>query len=78
MKDETSKNEIMEIKPKKNEIVKNDMQKNDLTCEIVQDLLPSYMDKLTSDVTNEASKDTSTAVRHARRRCGRCRRRNTS
>ncbi len=56
MKDETSKNEIMEIKPKKNEIVKNDMQKNDLTCEIVQDLLPSYMHKLTSDVTNEAVK----------------------
>ena len=26
--------------------------KNDLTCEVVQDLLPSYVDHLTSDVTN--------------------------
>ena len=28
--------------------------KNDLTCEVVQDLLPSYVDHLTSDVTNTA------------------------
>lgn len=28
--------------------------KNNLSCEIVQDLLPSYMDKLTSKITNEA------------------------
>lgn len=26
--------------------------KNDLTCEVVQDLLPSYVDGLTSDVRN--------------------------
>ena len=30
---------------------------NKLPCEIVQDLLPSYMDGLTSDVTNEAVKE---------------------
>lgn len=28
--------------------------KNDLTCEVVQDLLPSYVDGLTSDVSNQA------------------------
>ena len=28
-----------------------------LRCEIVQDLLPSYVDGLTSDETNEAVKD---------------------
>ncbi len=28
--------------------------KNELTCEVVQDLLPSYVDHLTSDVTNAA------------------------
>lgn len=28
--------------------------KNDLTCEVVQDLLPSYLDGLTSDVSNQA------------------------
>ena len=28
--------------------------KNELTCEVVQDLLPSYVDHLTSDVTNTA------------------------
>ena len=28
--------------------------KNDLTCEVVQDLLPSYADGLTSPVTGEA------------------------
>ena len=28
-----------------------------LRCEIVQDLLPSYVDGLTSDETNEAIKD---------------------
>ena len=28
-----------------------------LRCEIVQDLLPSYVDELTSDETNEAIKD---------------------
>ena len=28
--------------------------KNDLTCEGVQDLLPSYVDGLTSDVSNQA------------------------
>ena len=27
---------------------------NDLTCEVVQDLLPSYVDGLTSDVSNQA------------------------
>ena len=30
------------------------MEKNKLQCEIVQDLLPSYVDGLTSEVTNEA------------------------
>lgn len=30
--------------------------KNDLSCEVVQDLLPSYMDNLTNAVTNEAVK----------------------
>ena len=28
--------------------------KNELTCEVVQDLLPSYVDHLTSDITNTA------------------------
>ena len=28
--------------------------KNDLTCEIVRDLLPSYVDGLTNDVSNQA------------------------
>lgn len=28
--------------------------KNELTCEIVEDLLPSYVEELTNDVTNEA------------------------
>lgn len=28
--------------------------KNDLTCEVVQDLLPSYLDGLTSEITKEA------------------------
>lgn len=28
--------------------------KNELTCEVVEDLLPSYVEKLTNDVTNEA------------------------
>ena len=28
--------------------------KNDLTCEVVQDLLPSYVDGLTIDVSNQA------------------------
>lgn len=28
--------------------------KNDLTCEVVQDMLPSYVDGLTSDVSNQA------------------------
>ncbi len=30
--------------------------KNDLSCEVVRDLLPSYIDSLTSEVTNEAMK----------------------
>lgn len=29
-------------------------EKNNLSCEVVQDLLPSYLDHLTSDVTNKA------------------------
>lgn len=29
------------------------MMKNELSCEVVQDLLPSYLDGLTSEVTNE-------------------------
>lgn len=33
------------------------MAENKLQCEIVQDLLPSYVDGLTSDVTNEAVKE---------------------
>ena len=28
--------------------------KNDLTCEVVRDLLPSYVDGLTNDVSNQA------------------------
>lgn len=32
--------------------------KNDLTCEVVQDLLPSYVDHLTSDVTNHGDRNT--------------------
>ena len=28
--------------------------KNNLTCEIVRDLLPSYVDGLTNDVSNQA------------------------
>lgn len=28
--------------------------KNELSCEVVQDLLPSYVDCLTSDVTNQS------------------------
>ena len=41
--------------------------KNDLTCEVVQDLLPSYVDHLTSDVTN-------TAIETHIRECADCRR----
>ena len=41
--------------------------KNDLTCEVVQDLLPSYVDHLTSDVTN-------TAIETHIRECTDCRR----
>lgn len=36
-----------------------------LRCEIVQDLLPSYVDGLTSDETNEAVKDHLRTVFHA-------------
>lgn len=28
--------------------------KNDLSCEVVQDLLPSYVGSLTSEVTNQS------------------------
>ena len=31
--------------------------KNNLTCEIVEDLMPSYIDGLTSEVTNKAVRD---------------------
>lgn len=31
--------------------------KNDLSCEVVKDLLPLYIDDLTSDVTNSAIED---------------------
>ena len=31
--------------------------KNNLTCEVVNDLLPSYIDNLTSDVTNSAVRE---------------------
>ena len=34
-----------------------------LRCEIVQDLLPSYVDGLTSDETNEAINDRRTSAR---------------
>jgi hypothetical protein len=57
----------MNDKPQNSETPKNDALKNStskatpenssnssLCCEIVQDLLPSYMDKLTSKITNEA------------------------
>lgn len=30
------------------------MMKNDLTCAVVRDLLPSYVEGLTSEETNEA------------------------
>ncbi len=30
--------------------------KNDLSCEVVQDLLPSYVGSLTSEVTNRSIK----------------------
>lgn len=40
--------------------------KNDLTCEVVQDLLPSYVDGLTSDVSNQA-------VEQHMNNCERCR-----
>lgn len=39
--------------------------KNNLTCEIVEDLMPSYIDGLTSDVTNKA-------VREHLSQCGKC------
>lgn len=39
--------------------------KNNLTCEVVNDLLPSYIDNLTSDVTN-------TAVREHLSHCDKC------
>lgn len=41
--------------------------KNELQCEIVQDLLPSYVDELTSEVTN-------TAIREHTEGCEECRR----
>ena len=41
------------------------MEKNKLQCEIVQDLLPSYVDGLTSEVTNEA-------VEEHLKECGSC------
>ena len=31
--------------------------KNKLPCEVVKDLLPSYVEQLTSDVTNELVKE---------------------
>ena len=31
--------------------------KNNLTCELVEDLMPSYIDGLTSDVTNKAVRE---------------------
>ena len=31
--------------------------KNNLTCELVEDLMPSYIDALTSDVTNKAIRE---------------------
>ena len=31
--------------------------KNNLTCEIVEDLMPSYIDSLTSEVTNKAVRE---------------------
>ena len=39
--------------------------KNNLTCEIVEDLMPSYIDGLTSEVTNKA-------VREHLSQCGKC------
>lgn len=39
--------------------------KNELSCEVVQDLLPSYVDCLTSDVTNQSIKHISRIVRAA-------------
>ena len=39
--------------------------KNNLTCEVVEDLMPSYIDGLTSDVTNKA-------VREHLSQCGKC------
>ena len=39
--------------------------KNNLTCEIVEDLMPSYIDGLTNEVTNSA-------VREHLSHCGKC------
>ena len=39
--------------------------KNNLTCELVEDLMPSYIDSLTSEVTNKA-------VREHLSQCERC------
>ena len=39
--------------------------KNNLTCEVVEDLMPSYIDGLTSEVTNKA-------VREHLSQCGKC------
>lgn len=49
---ETQKNDALENDTSKATPENN--SKNNLSCEIVQDLLPSYMDKLTSKKTNEA------------------------